>query len=710
MQVGGIKSEHGLLHFNRRKLAKLLHMSGEDLYKLIRETTGSRLYQERRAETVKILRKTDTENSRTVNLMAELERKIKTLRKGKEDWVKHDQQDQLVQSIRFLLYERKEGLYDDKVDELQKKIQGLTGELEDARDSLDELRKTREEAREKIKNQIATRKRLQEQESEWVQVLAKDLGRSRDLLSKEIRSTIQSRQNRDQQMQEHMERLEEVESEYQNTLKKKIAIEKYMKSSRSKKQGPKATQDSVETLNSTQNTVSQREQVKALDNRIKGLSKQVKSIAQQQRSKNKRIQANEQELQQKLEELKQTGGQMDRLKERKYECMLSENRLGARQQKINDEIISFRNSLEGFYGGVNILSLTRVVDQARVRGLSGVVGIVARLIQIKAEDLAPMFEVLFKHKMFSIVVEREADVLPLLDLNDELKGGKIKVIPLEWYNMDDVELSRQSRLHISDLNLSVNDPGEEELMPFNRCYDLREEFQEKAYTPKLNYCLYEIFKAGGIVKDITQAFAIAKKKRISCVTPDLQVIFSGGYLTKAGYQNKARMHLSTFNLFQAKMESLVEVGDEAQQVQSTKEQIRAEEDQLAKHVRSQQDKILRLKTEIEKLSKGGLTRERISAEQAGAAQQRHIRAERGAHIAGQGRGRQHGNDPSAHGCREPEAEHGHGQAGAPAQGARQVHQKNREPGLRGQDVEYEPVRDAQGEDEGLEGSRAAARK
>ena len=602
LKIGKIKPDRDLLYFNKRKLFKLLGMSGEALYELIREATGSRKYQQRKTETNKILDNTDVEKSRTVGLLDELKRKIKTLKKGKDKWIEYDKKDRLVQSIKYLLYERKQLMYDDQMDTSKKIIKDLTIQKEDAKEEKLRYQRKNESIQEEINSYLKREKILEDQEADWVNVLRKDRKSNRDQLTKEITYLMETRKKRNQKINRKSDQLEEVEQEYQQVLTQKITFEKKIEDLRK----------SVESQESGGYTQKQEEEnrkqelrdreLKDIRTSIDKLNKKIKNITQQYKSKENKIKLNDDLLNEKLEEFREINMRIEELKEEKYECMMEENELGVRKQQVGNDIVSYQNHLQGYYGNASILSVIRLIEESKQKGLEGVVGIVAEIIQISSKELSPLFEVLFKNKIFSIIVEKESHVFPLIELNNDLKGGKISIIPLEWYNGDSKD--KTSGLNNTSVNMSVNESRVEDIVLFNQCYDIRPEYQEKKYSVNLSFCLNAIFSRGAIVKNIEQAFSIAKSKNLNCVTTNLQVIYSGGYQTKAGYHSKNKMYLSTYNLYSEKIQDLIKIQKEYELIDEKKEEIQSKEQTSTKTIQTYQDQILKLKSEIETFSKG----------------------------------------------------------------------------------------------------------
>jgi chromosome segregation ATPase len=229
----------------------------------------------------------------------------------------------------------------------------------------------------------------------------------------------------------------------------------------------------------------------------------------------------------------------------------------------------------------------------------GVVGIIAEIIQISSKELSPLFEVLFKNKMFSVIVEKEEDVFPLIQLNNSLKGGRISIIPLEWYSKP-----KSNTLNNTNVNISLNESRVDDIVLFNQCYEVHPQFQDKKYSVRLSFCLNDIFSKGAIVKSVDQAFSIAKNQKLNCVTTNLQVVYSGGYQTKVGYQSKNKMYLATYHLYSEKIQDLGAIQEDYEKINEKKRRIQDEEQNTIKDIQTHQDQILKLKSEIETLSKG----------------------------------------------------------------------------------------------------------
>jgi chromosome segregation ATPase len=310
-------------------------------------------------------------------------------------------------------------------------------------------------------------------------------------------------------------------------------------------------------------------------------------------------------LKTKLSEFQEFNKKIEDVKESKYQCMLDENEIGSKRQEINNSLVSSKNRMEGFYGNSSLSSVIRLVEEANKLEMKGIIGIMANVIKIFNNKFLPLFESLFKKQIFSILVEKEEDVFPLIKLNTQLKGGKIMIIPLEWHNPDNGKEKNLNQTHNNSMiNISLNDSTVGEIIMFNDCYEIKSRFQDERYYLNLKCCLNNIFKKGAIVQNIKGAFEIAKQKKLDCITMDLQIVYAGGHHTKAGYHSKKNMHYEAFDMYHRLLQDLENLQNEFDSIQERKRSIQTQEEENTKEIQEYKDQILKLESEIESFVKG----------------------------------------------------------------------------------------------------------
>jgi chromosome segregation ATPase len=105
----------------------------------------------------------------------------------------------------------------------------------------------------------------------------------------------------------------------------------------------------------------------------------------------------------------------------------------------------------------------------------------------------------------------------VLAVNKQSKGGVINIYPLETMNL--IESKKITRL-----------PNPSEAKPISDFCKLKGA-SDPRLAPLVHNMLHKVF----MVKDYQLAMEIAKDFNLTCVTPDLQVVYAGAFITKVGH-------------------------------------------------------------------------------------------------------------------------------------------------------------------------------
>ena len=100
-------------------------------------------------------------------------------------------------------------------------------------------------------------------------------------------------------------------------------------------------------------------------------------------------------------------------------------------------------------------------------------------------------------------------------MNKEVKGGVINIYPLE--TMDQIEQK------------AVPQFFPEEAKPLLKMVKLKDGADKRLTKLLLNILCNVV-----MVKDYTIALSIAKQHGLTCVTPNLQAVYAGAFITKVG--------------------------------------------------------------------------------------------------------------------------------------------------------------------------------
>lgn len=604
LKIGGLRQKHDMVYINRRKIQKLLTLSGVELYQVLRSMTGGKLYQERKRETIKILKKTDEETKRTASLLEELGRKVGTLKEGREQWEQYDLKDKKIETIKRLLYIRKETLYQKKLEDVEKKIEELIVTEKQKTQEVREL----EQSYQNKKLKIEANKKEEERRIKQEKVLqAQDgLQNFNQIVKQEFESARKRRKAIHQDESKMIPELEKIEREYQKKFGQKIELEKKLEESKVLQN----TQMAETTQEKNQQKVKLEKKRRELEKQIAEFDQSEEKLTQQKKKNRNAISELEELMEEQISQLEKAKNDNQKLKEDKYRLMLQENDIASRLQECKNKSLAIKKNLKSFYGGINMVSAVNILELARKpeTKINGVVGILADIIQIQSEALFPIIESLYHDRIFTIIVENEKSANELIKLNKMSKGGKIHIAPLTWFanQKNNNNTSEASILEANQtMNRSMIKSGKEsETVIISSLISLKETHKNKEYSPSLEKYLKQFFGGSAIVKSLESAFEVARDRNFDCITQGLEIVYKGGYHTKAGYRAKSKDTLKKFSEFQINKGKLSMNEELVEELAGKKKDLGERQEEVRKELQRVQKKVFELKQESDALNFG----------------------------------------------------------------------------------------------------------
>ena len=141
-------------------------------------------------------------------------------------------------------------------------------------------------------------------------------------------------------------------------------------------------------------------------------------------------------------------------------------------------------------------------------------------IELTNPSLSAALDIAGKSKLFSLVVESTETAQKVLEENKKIKGAVIQIFPLD---------------SVSSLPaLPCSYPESSDVRPLIEFIRLRSGSDERAQS-----ILQSVFGKVVLVKDYDTAFQVAKEHGLTCITPDLQAVYGGGFVTKVGSHGRA---------------------------------------------------------------------------------------------------------------------------------------------------------------------------
>ena len=592
LKIGGLRQRHDMVHINHRKIQRLLNLTGTELYQVIRSMTGGGLYQERRGDSVKILQKTEEENTRTEKLLEELDRKISTLKLGKASWTEFDLKDRKVETIKRILYQRKEDLY-------QEKLSGAGGEIDKLIIQEKEFSVRVRDLEMEVQNQKSgiEANRLEEErrgQQERDLQAEEGIGNLDQVIKMEFETAKKRRKRATHNQGELHARLEEVEKEYNDKFGVKVRLEKKLEESKVLKM-TQATPETQEVTNQRRQIASREHELRS---QLKTYEKTEQELYRKKRLKRDAILKMERSIEEEISEMEVSKKKSERMRDEKYEMMVQENDIGSRLQSFKRKACSIKKNLRQYYGGVNVVSVLNIIEHVGRERMPGVIGVLAEVIEMETDGLPPVLESLYRDRLFTILVAEEKTVSELIRLNKKIKGGKIQICPLSWFAprvlCSGLEISKEEQNRTMNTSL-IQDFKESDNVMVSSLLKIKERYLTQSYSDALKVYFKDFFGKSAIVRDLKTAFSVAKSMGVDCITQNHEIVYKGGYHTKAGYHSRKHQSLDNFYMYQEVSEKTRMNLRLAEELKIKKAELGQQKGEVSKSLQNSQKKVLELK-------------------------------------------------------------------------------------------------------------------
>lgn len=156
------------------------------------------------------------------------------------------------------------------------------------------------------------------------------------------------------------------------------------------------------------------------------------------------------------------------------------------------------------------------------KGIAGYRGLLIDFLDYD-QKISSCIDLAAKSKLFSIIVEDLDSAKEILALNQQLKGGVISIYPLSI--IDEVTVEKQR----------AYPEGEAGVRPLTQYVRLKADADRR--VAKL---VHNLFSKAALVSNYPLAMRVAKEHNLTCITPELQIVYAGAFITQVGHYNRAQ--------------------------------------------------------------------------------------------------------------------------------------------------------------------------
>ncbi|KAK2377447.1 Structural maintenance of chromosomes (SMC) family protein [Trifolium repens] len=585
------------------KIASLTLMKDSERLDLLKEIGGTRVYEERRRESLKIMQDTGNKRKQIIQVVQYLDERLKELDEEKEELRKYQQLDKQRKSLEYAIFNK-------EVQDAQLKLT----EIEAARTRVSEIsaKKYNEvlDAQEKSKDLENRLKDITKEHQNFIkekEVIEKQrataLKKHTELeldvkdLQEKISGNIHAKKDAakhlkilENEIQDSMNELDKISPLYDDLVQKEKDITKrimerekklsilYQKQGRATQFSSKAARDKwlQKEIDDLERVLSSNTtQEKKLMEEIKRLNDEMHGCDENINSRRTNITTLESQIAKSREGFNDYKVRRDKLHDKRKSLWNQENELTAEIDKLRAEVEKAEKSLDHAIPGDVRRGLNSVRKICKTQNISGVHGPIIELLNCD-EKFFTAVEVTAGNSLFHVVVENDDKSTEIIKHLNRQKGGRVTFIPLNRVNAP-----------------RVTYPQSSDVIPLLKKLNFRHE-----YAPAFS----QVFARTVICKNLDVASKVARTNGLDCITLEGDQVSKKGSMT-GGFYDHRRSRLKFMNIIKQNADS-IHIKEE--QLEKVKFEIQ-EIDQMINELVTEQQKVdaqcAHNKSEIEELKR-----------------------------------------------------------------------------------------------------------
>ncbi|KAI8370556.1 putative chromosome segregation protein SudA [Radiomyces spectabilis] len=583
------------------RITSLTTAKDEDRLQLLKDIAGTRVYEQKRGESTKIMEETDAKRMKITEVLAYIQDRLAELEEEKEELSQFQTLDRERRSLEYTIYAREQSDANDKLEEMDEKRKELLKNSETKREeyadneaaistletSIRDMHQSIELAEDEKIELNDDRADLMKRRAQ-LELLLKDLedgqmseeaykakvAQQLETIEQEISTTKETLdrlspeyQSLEQKDQEYRQQLESLKSQQASLHAKQARLTRFASKAERDAWLQAQIQDIMTNVQTRQNQIQILEQEKlVLEKQLESKQQAIQSIRQKAAEQH----AAHQQLAEEESRLKTA---RDDATEERKKLWREEAKLDSVIHNCNDEIRKAERMLAGSMDKKTSSGLAAVARITKERNLGGVYGPLFELFNVD-ERFNTAVEAAAGSSLFHVVVDTDATATQLLEALNQERSGRVTFIPLNRIN-----------------HQTVDYPQTTDIIPLIRKLQFDSQFQ-KAFE--------QIFSRVILCRNLEIAASYAKSHGLTAVTlegdrVDGRGALSGGYsdhrhsrLTAARQLklNQDKLHQEQARLVQVKADisrldqQVTQVLGELQVVETNKKKLQVREDAL----------------------------------------------------------------------------------------------------------------------------------
>ncbi|KAJ2918709.1 hypothetical protein MD484_g1714, partial [Candolleomyces efflorescens] len=526
------------------RITALTNAKDHERLALLKEVAGTKVYEQRRTESLRIMADTDSKRTKINELLEYIESRLEELEEEKEELKEFQEKDKERRCLEYALYQREledvgEALVEieedrkaelhganirrEKFSEREKEMQDLERDILEAKHAQETLAQTKQDAQAELTDFVRTRTEI-ECIIEDLKAAGANAGGKRQELEEELEQ-IQLR------IHEKQTALDDIFPEWEDRRSKELAEKRrldeaslrlaalFAKQGRATKFRSKSERDNflrheIDSLNTYK--TGQRTALEASRAELESLRRSEREIEEQISGAQEKIEDGRKKVKELGDEVNNLKEQYKDLTEKRKDLWREDTKLDSLVSRASDELRSAERSLAGMMDKDTGQGLRAVDNIAERLKLPGVYGPLYRLFQVSDPKFNTSVELTAGNSLFHVVVDTDETASKVLDIMLKEKTGRVTFMPLN--------------------RLKPKNPA----MPTGP--DAEPLLSKLIYDSKFDKAFSQVFGKTCVCRDLNIAAAYVKSHGINTITLDGDKVDRKGALT-GGYHDVRRSRI-----------------------------------------------------------------------------------------------------------------------------------------------------------------------
>ncbi|CAN6691942.1 unnamed protein product [Malus baccata var. baccata] len=555
------------------KIASLTLMKDSERLDLLKEIGGTRVYEERRRESLKIMQETGNKIKQIVQVVQYLDERLKELDEEKEELRQYQQFDKQRKSLEYTIYDKE--LQDarqklaevedarNKVSETSTKMYNTVLDAHEKSKELDKILKdlTKElQTLDKEKEAIEKRRTEAIKKRTELQLDVNDLEEKKTGNTRAKEDAMKQLQSLQKEIKDSEEELKKINPLYDNQVKMEMEITKgimdrekqlsilYQKQGRATQFSNKAARDKwlQKEIDDLERVLSSNlAQEQKLKVEIARLDAELSDRDVYIESRRTEIATIESLISQSHDGFNHHKTQRDKLQDERKSLWRKETELSAEIEKLRAEVEKAEKSLDHATPGDVRRGLNSVRKICREYNICGVFGPIIELLDCD-EKFFTAVEVTAGNSLFHVVVENDEISTQIIRHLNSLKGGRVTFIPLNR-----VKAPR------------VTYPQNSDVVPL---------LKKLKFAPNYTPAFSQVFARTVVCRDLDVATRVARNDGLDCITLEGDQVSKKGGMT-GGFYDHRRSKLKFMHIIMQNTKSINMKEEELEKVKKMLEEI-----------------------------------------------------------------------------------------------------------------------------------------